>query len=127
MTDEQAIRHLHAAANDLLRHGYVVTGDLHFCRPKQPGLLESEVKAFLVPCPRMEFRVSKREGGGGSPVAPPGSDPPPSLDHHEAVGIEGLTNENTGDVCWKCGSPNMQRAGPCLACRDCGETSGGCS
>lgn len=30
----------------------------------------------------------------------------------------------TGDVCDRCGSPNMQRSGTCLVCRDCGETTG---
>jgi hypothetical protein len=33
----------------------------------------------------------------------------------------------SGDVCSRCGSPNMTRAGSCLLCRDCGDTSGGCS
>lgn len=33
----------------------------------------------------------------------------------------------TGDSCASCGSFNMVRAGTCLLCRDCGDTSGGCS
>jgi hypothetical protein len=32
-----------------------------------------------------------------------------------------------GEVCSRCGSPNMTRAGSCLVCRECGDTSGGCS
>lgn len=34
---------------------------------------------------------------------------------------------STGNVCTKCGSINVVRAGTCLLCRDCGDTSGGCS
>lgn len=32
----------------------------------------------------------------------------------------------TGSVCMKCGGSNMVRAGTCMLCRDCGDTSGGC-
>lgn len=32
----------------------------------------------------------------------------------------------TGDCCRVCGSTNLTRAGACLLCRDCGDTSGGC-
>lgn len=32
----------------------------------------------------------------------------------------------TGNVCMKCGSGNQVRAGTCLLCLDCGDTSGGC-
>lgn len=32
----------------------------------------------------------------------------------------------TGDCCGQCGSTNLTRAGRCLLCRDCGDTSGGC-
>jgi hypothetical protein len=30
----------------------------------------------------------------------------------------------TGDLCDKCGGCRMLRAGPCLKCDDCGETTG---
>lgn len=33
----------------------------------------------------------------------------------------------TGDICDKCGSPDMVRDGKCLTCLACGSTSGGCS
>ena len=33
----------------------------------------------------------------------------------------------SGDICHACGSPQMTRAGTCLTCQDCGDTSGGCS
>ena len=33
----------------------------------------------------------------------------------------------TGDICATCGGANLVRAGTCLLCRDCGDTSGGCS
>lgn len=33
----------------------------------------------------------------------------------------------SGDICATCGSPDMIRAGTCLLCRNCGDTSGGCS
>lgn len=32
----------------------------------------------------------------------------------------------TGNSCDKCGSTNLVRAGTCLLCQDCGDTSGGC-
>lgn len=32
----------------------------------------------------------------------------------------------TGNVCMRCGSSNQVRAGTCLLCLDCGDTSGGC-
>lgn len=32
----------------------------------------------------------------------------------------------TGNVCARCGSTNQVRAGTCLLCLDCGDTSGGC-
>lgn len=32
----------------------------------------------------------------------------------------------SGNVCLRCGSANMVRAGTCLLCLDCGDTSGGC-
>ncbi|MDE2103656.1 MAG: hypothetical protein KGL39_40840 [Patescibacteria group bacterium] len=32
-----------------------------------------------------------------------------------------------GEFCHSCGSPNMIRTGTCLTCRDCGDSSGGCS
>lgn len=35
-----------------------------------------------------------------------------------------LTLSATGEMCPKCGGLNMQRAGTCLCCQDCGETSG---
>lgn len=33
----------------------------------------------------------------------------------------------TGNVCQRCGSSNQVRAGMCLLCLDCGDTSGGCN
>lgn len=33
----------------------------------------------------------------------------------------------SGEFCQSCGSPNMVRAGTCMLCRDCGDSSGGCS
>lgn len=33
----------------------------------------------------------------------------------------------TGDCCVTCGGTRMVRAGVCLKCEDCGDTSGGCS
>jgi hypothetical protein len=33
----------------------------------------------------------------------------------------------SGDICDRCGSPNVVRAGTCKLCRDCGSTDGGCS
>jgi hypothetical protein len=33
---------------------------------------------------------------------------------------------STGNQCDKCGSSNLVRAGTCLVCQDCGDTSGGC-
>jgi hypothetical protein len=40
---------------------------------------------------------------------------------------EGPVLPPSGDLCDRCGSPNMTRAGSCLLCRDCGNMSGGCS
>jgi len=33
----------------------------------------------------------------------------------------------TGDVCRSCGGVQLVRAGTCLLCLNCGDTSGGCS
>jgi hypothetical protein len=33
----------------------------------------------------------------------------------------------SGDICDSCGSPNLQWAGTCKVCRDCGSSAGGCS
>jgi hypothetical protein len=33
----------------------------------------------------------------------------------------------SGDICDYCGSPNLQWAGTCKLCRDCGSSAGGCS
>lgn len=33
---------------------------------------------------------------------------------------------STGNQCERCGSSNLVRAGTCLVCQDCGDTSGGC-
>lgn len=32
-----------------------------------------------------------------------------------------------GEFCRTCGGVNMVRAGTCMVCRDCGDSSGGCS
>lgn len=46
---------------------------------------------------------------------------------HQANGhAKGKAPETaTGEMCMRCGSLRMQRAGACLVCLDCGE-SGGC-
>ena len=41
-------------------------------------------------------------------------------------GVHRPSGEPTGDCCAACGSANMARAGTCLRCNDCGDTSGGC-
>lgn len=45
------------------------------------------------------------------------------LFNHEMVKVSQLY---TGNVCQRCQSINVVRAGTCLLCRDCGDTSGGC-
>lgn len=45
------------------------------------------------------------------------------LFNHEMQKVSQLYS---GNICNKCGSINVVRAGTCLLCRDCGDTSGGC-
>lgn len=39
---------------------------------------------------------------------------------------EMIPTVSTGNVCAQCGGSNLVRAGTCILCRDCGDTSGGC-
>lgn len=45
--------------------------------------------------------------------------------HGNGHGKRSAPETATGEMCQRCGSLRMQRAGACLVCLDCGE-SGGC-
>lgn len=65
----------------------------------------------------------------GVPMAEPMPPPPLSPTGSAAAVIEksAKPKQLAGDLCQDCGSANLQRAGTCLLCADCGSTSGGCS
>lgn len=50
---------------------------------------------------------------------------PPAEEVVQARAVENVRFSLTGDLCMNCGGANMQRAGACMVCLDCG-TSGGC-
>lgn len=105
MTNEMAIRLLAEGVARVTAAGFVVTGDLAFCRPRVPGVVETVANGFTGEASRVEFRAV--------PKAKPTPKPEPV---QQAFG---------GDCCIKCGGHRLQQTGMCKTCLDCGE-AGGC-
>lgn len=97
--------------------------------------------SLKLPDPREATLICKRLHGGSVGLCgcrlPLGADgkggwlecPPQArrvLPKQAAVKVA-VERQVTGDICHSCGGPNMMRAGTCLVCRDCGDSSGGCS
>jgi hypothetical protein len=66
---------------------------------------------------------------GAAPAIPPGGgddDTHPAVREAERMtGHAYVAVANTGEVCFRCGSPDLRWAGACKVCNSCGE-SGGC-
>jgi hypothetical protein len=122
-----AVHLIHAAMDLASRAGFVVTGRLELIAARNPDLaLRNEVKAS----------VGTLDDGRGAVATATltASVRPAAMNAEQAKVIAGAfgaqkkawTPNATGEVCFKCGSPNMAANGACMKCLDCGE-SNGCS
>jgi hypothetical protein len=94
-------------------------------RAIQPILADAAEAGLLV---GGTLKVLRHSGDGWEPVhvlTIRREAPAPEPDGHGDGNGKHAGYTPTGDVCPKCGSVRMQRAGTCSVCLDCGE-SGGC-
>lgn len=117
MNDENAIRKIVSAVEELAREGYVITGTLTFIKPVVPGLVRQIYTGHERPATALEIgveRVITAERALDGAVAEPRKELPT------------LEAGYTGNTCPSCYKARMVRMGTCEYCQDCG-ASNGCS
>lgn len=108
MNVQEAKKFLSYVLDVLVRDGYVVNGDVTFCRPVKPGLVQTLCHVDVAESGLVRFEL-KTARAAVTPLRP--------LFKPDAA---------TGEVCSQCGGSRFQRTGTCMTCLDCGTAAGGC-